>query len=150
MITAEKSKMFGKNFIAGILSVSSGGLLLAVGTKSQNPYCRLVFLLLVVFGLLLVGTSLIKKNDQAADWIRIRELVLLVLLFVNPLFGKTLGFYITAFLEISLISLLIAKERTAKSVLKILLFSLVMAIVGYLIFSILLKIHCPRGAFSLV
>jgi biotin transporter BioY len=73
----------------------------------------------------------------------------LLLLFINPIVAKTIGFYVSGFVEIFLISILILPEKNKKSILKTAIICLIAVIVAYLIFTVSLRIRCPRGVFNL-
>jgi len=146
----ESKIVVGKNTVAGILSVLGGISLLVYGKDRLNTYLVVVFSFMVFLGALLVVLSFLRRNDNRLDRVLARELILIALLFINPLFGKLLGFYITGYLEIVLISLLIEKELDRRAVVKTLLVCLAIAILSYLVFSVVLKIHCPTGTFHLV
>ncbi len=146
----ENKIVVGKNTVAGILAFIGGLSLLVYGKDRLNTYLVVVFSFMIGLGALLVVQSLVRRNDSRLDRVLIRELILIVLLFINPLFAKTLGFYITGYLEIILISLLIEKEMNAKVVVKTLLVCLAIAVLSFLVFSVVLKIHCPTGSLHLI
>ena len=142
--------VIGKNFVAGILGIAMGISLLIYGKARLNKYLVVVFGLMIVLGALLVYSSLLKRNDSRLDKVSIKEVALIVLLFINPLFGKILGFYVTAFIEIFLFSLLTEKGVNVKVLAKTALVSLIITVAAYVIFSVLLKIHCPTGSLHLI
>lgn len=142
--------VIGKSFVAGLLGIAMGISLLIYGKSRLNNYLIIVFGLMIVLGVLLICSSLSKRNDSLLERISIKEIALILLLFINPLIGKAFGFYSTAFLEIFLFSLLTEKEIKLKVFLKTVLISLVITILAYVIFSFLLKIHCPTGSFHLI
>ena len=142
--------VIGKSFVAGLLGIAMGISLLIYGKSRLNNYLIIVFGLMIVLGVLLICSTLSKRNDSLLERISIKEIALILLLFINPLIGKVFGFYSTAFLEIFLFSLLTEKEIKLKVFLKTVLISLVITILAYVIFSFLLKIHCPTGSFHLI
>ncbi len=134
-----------KDFLSGFFAILFGfGMLLSTGT-SKGLYPAGVFAFIGVFGLIVSVTAFLKKPNNWIEKISLKEIVLIAFLFITPFFAKTIGFYTAGFFEIVAISLLISPKHSKKNTLSILVFSLVVTIVTYGIFTMGLNIRCPRG-----
>ena len=140
-----KKLYFEKDFIVGIVIIAFGLFMLLNPGKSSSIYTVTVFSMLLLLGVVEIFQAIKSSVANTVEKITVRELVLIVLMLINPFFAKTIGFYLTGFLEILLISVMISTERNGKSLLRIIAFSLIVTIVTYLIFSVGLNIHCPGG-----
>lgn len=138
-----------KNFIAGFLATSFGAAMLLTTGMERGLYPAVIFSLMTTFGVLTSISSIRKPAGNSIEKISKREILLILSLFINPLFAKLIGFYVAGFVEISAISLIAAPTRTKKDVAKILGFALAATLLTYLIFTVGLRIRCPRGALLL-
>ena len=138
-----------KNFIAGILATGFGSAMLLTTGMSRGLYPAVIFSLLTIFGMLTSISSIRKPTGSIVEKVSKREIFLILSLFINPVLAKFIGFYVAGFLEISIISLIIAPQRDRNSVMKILGFALAATLATYLIFTVGLRIRCPRGALLL-
>lgn len=140
---------FEKNLIAGILATSFGTAMLLTTGMERGLYPAVIFSLMTIFGLIVSIASIRKPAGNPVDKISKRELLLILSLFINPVFAKIIGFYVAGFVELSAISLITAPTRTKKDVVKILAFALAATLLTYLIFTVGLRIRCPRGVLLL-
>lgn len=142
----KKEKIFlDKSFLSGILICCFGGYMAAVTKTARGIYPLTVFVLMIVIGaFLMVGT--IRSGPRGLlERISLKEMVLIALLFLNPLLAEKLGFYGSGYLVIAGVSWLIAPEKNAKTLTGVLVYSLVVAVAAYGVFTLLLKISTPAG-----
>ncbi len=144
-----KSLLLGKNFLAGSLAVVFSVILLATTKKVSSAYPYVVFTMMLAFGVVVLVETILKRDGDAVQKFTIGEIVLILFLIINPVLAKQIGFYLSAFLEISAISIFINPVKTKKNVLLSLVFCLVVVGLSYLLFTYGLRIRCPRGALSL-
>ena len=133
-----------KNGLGGGLSILATLVLLSQNSAPSSTYPALVLGGMLLFSALTFLSAFRKEQDPARAF-SVKELVLMAVLFFNPLCMKVVGFWVTAFVEIFVFSLIIETKRTRRQVLSILLFCLVCVVVSYCIFTIGLRIRCPRG-----
>lgn len=100
---------------------------------------------MLLFSVLTIVFSFSPNKEEPVQRYGLKELLLMVVLFLNPLGMQIIGFWVTAFLEIFIFSLLVETDFTKKKVFSILLFCLLCVVVSYCIFAIGLRIRCPRG-----
>jgi uncharacterized membrane protein (GlpM family) len=145
----KKKKILDKEFIVGALAIAFSLGFVLLDKKSLGLYPITVFSLFTVLGLISILSSFKRQESNAIARTNLKEIILLLLLFINPIVAKTIGFYVSGFVEIFLISILILPEKNKKSILKTAIFCLIAVIVAYLIFTVSLRIRCPRGVFNL-
>ncbi len=145
----KKKKILDKEFIVGALAIAFSLGFVLLDKKSLGLYPITVFSLFTVLGLISILTSLKRQESNAIAKTNLKEIILLLLLFINPLVAKTIGFYISGFVEIFLISVLILPEKNKKSIFKAAVFCLIAVVIAYLIFTVSLRIRCPKGIFNL-
>ena len=138
-----------KNFLASILAIVFSFYMLVSTTKASSAYPYVIFSLMMAFGVLLLVTTVVKKNYSSVEAMSWKELLFIAVLLINPFFAKTIGFYVSAFIEVFVISIFISKQRTKKVILFLLLFSVLVTLFSYVIFTFGLRIRCPKGALSL-
>lgn len=144
-VRLEKRKIFLDNgFVAGVLSVLFGGGMALVHGAKYGVYSLAVFVVLAAMGVLLIVRSL-RKESGAVQKVPLKELAVIVLLFVTPLAGEFLGFYLSGFVSVCAISYLFSPPSSVKSALKTALYCLVAAVAVFLIFTELLRIATPGG-----
>lgn len=146
----QKKKILEKEFIVGFLAIAFSLGFAIFDNKSLGLYSTAVFSLFTVLGAISIINSFRHQESNNISVMNFKEIILLVLLFINPMVAKTIGFYISGFLEIFLISLLILPVKNTKSVIKAAVFCLLAVVVAYLIFTVSLRIRCPRGIFNLI
>ena len=146
----QKKKILEKEFIVGILAIAFSFGFAMFEQKSLGLYSITVFSLFTVLGVISILNSFRHQESNAISKMNFKEIILLVLLFITPLLAKIIGFYISGFVEIFLISLLILPVKDKKSVIKTLIFCLLAVVIAYLIFTVSLRIRCPRGIFNLI
>jgi hypothetical protein len=145
-----KEKIFlEKNIISSLLAIFFGVAMLTSTGMTRGIYPFLVFALMVGLGLLMGISAILKHPNNPVAKLSLKEILLILSLFITPVFAKILGFYTSSFLEICAISLLIAPKRDKKSIVKIVGFALVATFLTYVIFTLGLRIRCPRGALLL-
>jgi len=146
-----KEKFFlSKNFLTGVLSSLFGALMLLAFKMEQDSYTLIIFSFLIILGIFMMASSISRTNLPQFSKFSPRELLFITSLFITPFLAKVIGFYISAYLEIVAISLIIAPKRNVKTIVKMLLFALVATTITYLIFTFGLRIRCPRGVLLLV
>lgn len=134
-----------KDFLSGLLATLFGfGMLFSTG-MTKGIYPAGIFTLIGVFGLIVSITTVRKRPNNSIAKISLKELLLIIFLFITPVFAKVIGFYVAGFFEIAMISLLISPKHTKKNIIGILLASLLVTLVTYGIFTMGLNIRCPRG-----
>ncbi len=139
-----------RDLVVGII-FSGLGIYMSISTGLEKGiYPFLIFLLLVLFGVLTVLQSLLKPANNLLEAVSLRELLLILSLFVSPALIGLLGFYTAGFLGIFIISLIISPNRELKTIVGLILFCLAVVVVTYLIFTVGLRIRCPRGALLLI
>lgn len=145
----QKKKILEKEFIVGVLAIAFSLGFVIFDKKSLGLYSITVFSLFSVLGIISVMNSFRRQDTNAISTTNLKEIILLILLFINPIVAKIIGFYISGFIEIFLISLLILPEKNKKSIFKAAIFCFVAVVIAYLIFTVSLRIRCPRGIFNL-
>ncbi len=141
----EKRKIYLEtSFLSGVFAIAfGGGMALAHGTK-YGVYPFAVYLLLIALGVLLVLSGLRKESGKVKK-IPLREVCAIALLFVNPLIGKEIGFYLSSLLSICLISFLFTPPKSAKAALKTVGYCAAASVVVFIVFTKMLRINTPMG-----
>ncbi len=145
-----KKNFLEKNFIAGFIFFFFGGAMLLTTGMSRGAYPALIFILLVLFGAITMGSSIFKPAGSRIEATSKREVLFIASLFISPVLTGLVGFYVAGFLEIVTIMLIISPKRDKRTVLNILLFCAAAVVITYLIFTVGLRIRCPRGALLLI
>ena len=112
---------------------------------SRGIYPMTVFVLLILIGMVLLGSAARGAPDQPLSRIWWKEIVMILFLFINPLMAGTLGFYFAAFFVIAGISWLITPVKTGKALAGVLAYSLLVTVVAFAVFTVGLKIVTPSG-----
>lgn len=107
-------------------------------------YSLAVFVILAAMGVLLIARSL-RKDGGTVKKIPLKELAVIALLFITPLAGEFVGFYLSGFVSVCAISFLFSPPTSVKGALKTALYCLVAAVAVFLIFTELLRIATPSG-----
>lgn len=142
----EKRKIFlDKGFVAGCLVCCFGAGMAAAAGFSRGVYPLAVFVLMIAAGIFLTVEALRGKISGCLERISWKEPAMIALLFVSPVFAKTVGFYLSASVVIAGISWLTVPEKSVKAFVRVLLYSLFVAAAAYVIFTVLLKINTPKG-----
>lgn len=139
------SRLQSKNFVGGTISLILSLILFTQNTEPSSMYPFLVLGGMLLFSVLTIVFSFSPNKEEPVQRYGLKELLLMVVLFLNPLGMQIIGFWVTAFLEIFIFSLLVETDFTKKKVFSILLFCLLCVVVSYCIFAIGLRIRCPRG-----
>lgn len=139
------SRWWSKNFVGGAVSLIVSLILLAQNMEPSSRYPWFVLGGMSLFSILMIVSSIHSSNKDSVRRYGVKELLLMAVLFLNPLGMKTIGFWMTAFLEIFLFSILVETDFTKKKVFSTVLFCLLCVTVSYCIFAIGLRIRCPRG-----
>ncbi len=141
----EKRKIFLEaSFVSGVLAAAfGGGMALVYGTQ-YGVYPLAVYLILAAMGVLLIVSGLRKESSRVKK-IPLKELGVIALLFVNPLLGEFVGFYLSGFLSVCAISFLFTPPKSVKDALKTALYCLLAAVAVFLVFTKLLRINTPMG-----
>ncbi|MEG0178909.1 MAG: tripartite tricarboxylate transporter TctB family protein [Oscillospiraceae bacterium] len=134
-----------KNFLAGTLAVIIGACIIAIYGFKFGVYPVAVFAILIALGIALIITAFYKQGQAPMDKIMLRELLVIALLFVNPIIANYVGFYVSGAIAVYIIMLLFSPPTSIKQAGKTALYCAAVAVVVYLIFTILLHINTPRG-----
>ena len=141
----ERKIFLSKNLIVGIAGILFGiAMLVSSGSKS-GIYPKVVFACMVFFGVYVIAEMRWKGPGPALDQISVKGLLLIALLFVNPLLGKHLGFYASGFLALLGISAVISFPKSGKEWVKMIVYLFGVTVGIYLVFTVLLRIHTPKG-----
>lgn len=109
--------------------------------------------LIIVIGLLaiiiLLQALFFKKNDiniyPFANIKYGRVILTIVLSFIYYFGVKYVGFYVSSFLFIIVLSILLGKNKNMKEVIKVILLSLIVTSIIYLGFGVFLKVPTPKA-----
>lgn len=142
----QKGKIFlEKNFIAGLL-VFCFGVGMAVSARMKyGIYPLTVFVLMILIGGFVMVMTMRNRPGKLLERVSWKEIVYIALLFLSPLLAKHLGFYFSGYLVIAGVSWLIEPEKNGKTLAKTLIYSLVVTIAAYFVFTGMLKISTPVG-----
>ena len=142
----KKEKIFlEKNFLSGFLICCFGIWMAAVTRLTRGIYPMTVFVLMILIGAFLMVRTARGGPGNLLARVSWKEIVMILLLFISPLLAETLGFYCSAYLVIAGISWLIAPEKNGKTLVRVLLYSAVVAVGAFVVFTMLLKITTPTG-----
>ena len=140
-----KETAISKNFIAGIVGCFFSVFAMFYNKKPSSNYPAIVFWLMFLFGTLIFLESIFLGKNEKFFGFNWQELILMMMLVINPALGKYFGFYFTAFVEILAITIFVNKDKSKKGILVSVLFSIALIAVSYLIFTYGLRIRCPKG-----
>lgn len=140
-----KEILISKNFLAGIIGCIFSILAMLFNKEPSSPYPAIVFSLMLLMSVLVLIGSFMSSNSDRCKGFSWKELLLMAILFINPLLAKYFGFYVTVFIEILAITILINKDRSKKGIMISVIFSAVLVAVSYLAFTYGLRIRCPKG-----
>ena len=144
-VLIKEKKFLKTNFLSGVLACCFGLCMAGVTGLSRGIYPMTVFVLLILIGMVLLGSAARGAPDQPLSRIWWKEIVMILLLFINPLMAGTLGFYFAAFFVIAGISWLITPVKTGKALAGVLAYSLLVTVVAFAVFTVGLKIVTPSG-----
>ncbi|MDD7200539.1 MAG: tripartite tricarboxylate transporter TctB family protein [Sphaerochaetaceae bacterium] len=139
------SRWWSKTFVGGTVSLIVSLILLAQNTEPSSMYPWFVLGGMSLFSALTIVSSIRSSTNEPVQRCGLKELLLMAVLFLNPIGMQIVGFWVTAFLEIFIFSLLVETDFTKKKVFSLVLFCLLCVVVSYCIFAIGLRIRCPRG-----
>lgn len=141
-----KGKIFlEKNFISGFLVFCFGTGMAVSARMKYGIYPLTVFVLMVVIGGIVMAGAAGNRPHNLLAGISWKEMVYIGLLFLSPLLAKHLGFYFSGYLVIAGVSWLIEPEKNGRTLAKTLIYSLVVTVAAYAVFTGLLKISTPVG-----
>jgi hypothetical protein len=141
----ERKIVCTKSLATGVFALVFGVAMVLSSGKVKGMYPRAVLIGLALLGMLEIVSHFKSHDGNAVGKIAFREIVVVLLLTINPLFAKSVGFYLTGFVEILAISLVFTGPKTVRRVLDNVFFALGTTAVGYLVFTLLLQINCPKG-----
>lgn len=141
----ERKNFLEKDFLTGVIVCCFGTGMAATTGFSKGVYPMVVFGLMSVIGVYLILDALRKNDSSCLERVSWKEMAMIAFLFLNPVFAKTLGFYLSGYLVIAGISWMIAPEKNGKALVKVLLYSLCVAAAAYVVFTLVLKIATPAG-----
>ncbi len=142
----EKRKIFlSKTGIASVAAILFGAGMLLTASSKIGMYPRVVFAAMIFLGAYALVEMRWKGCGAALERVSVKELLLILMLFINPLIGKMLGFYASGFLALLGISALIETPDSPKAWGKLVVYLLGVTAVVYVVFSVLLRIHTPKG-----
>ena len=138
-----------KNFLAAIIAIIFSFSMIVTTKSTSSPYPYVIFGLCLALGVLLLAQTLIRKNTSSVEMLTWKELLFMAILIINPLCAKLIGFYVSAFIEVFVISIFISSDKHWKTIGKLLLYSFLIVAFSYVLFTFGLRIRCPKGALSL-
>ncbi|MCC3383417.1 hypothetical protein D4758_05680 [Enterocloster citroniae] len=144
-VLIKEKKFLKTNFLSGVLACCFGLCMAGVTGLSRGIYPMTVFVLLILIGMVLLGSAARGAPDQPLSRIWWKEIVMILFLFINPLMAGTLGFYFSAFFVIAGISWLITPVKTGKALAGVLAYSLLVTVAAFAVFTVGLKIVTPSG-----
>ena len=145
----KKNIFLEKNMIAGLVAILFGTAMLYLSGMTQGVYPFLVFLCIILLGLVISISTVLMQAKNRVGKITIKEIFLIASLFITPVFSGVLGFYVSSFLAICVISILIAPKRDGKEIIMLLTYAILATVATYMIFTIGLNIRSPQGALLL-
>ncbi|MCI8765564.1 MAG: tripartite tricarboxylate transporter TctB family protein [Lachnospiraceae bacterium] len=144
----KKRKIFlCKNLIAGVAGAAFGAVMFLTSGAKSGIYPKILFACMVFLGLYILAEMRVKGQGARLGGVSGKEALLILLLFVNPLLGKVLGFYSSGFLTLLGISAVVRRPHRLSDWGKMVLYLLLVTVGTYLVFSVLLRIHTPEGIF---
>lgn len=135
----------GNNFLSGFLICIFGISMAAVTGLTRGIYPLAVFVLMVFIGTLLMMGTIRGDYGNLLERISWKEILLILLLFINPILAERLGFYFSAYLVIAGVSWLIEPEKNRKVLVRVMIYSLLVTVFSYIVFTLFLKIITPTG-----
>ena len=145
-----KNILTDKNFLVSFITIIFSLSMWITTSDASSSYPYIVFGLILGLGVILMVNVFYKQDLSSVTKLSRIELVFLIVLLINPLFAKYIGFYVTAFIELFVISIFFISERSFKEIAKVFVFSLVVVAVSYFVFKYGLRIRCPRGVLGLI
>ncbi len=139
-----------KEFYIGAFSVILGIFLMNAPDRNEGLYLiypKIMYGGLLVIGIIMLLTVLTGKGSHNIVEVKIGgyELsLMLLIMFVRPAIGN-LGLYTTLFMMNVIVSLMIEKDKNRRTILRIIVFNLILITVFYLIFAILLNVSTPKA-----
>ena len=132
----------------GLFSILLGSIMLFAPDRNEDLYLiypKVVFVGLIGIGAIMFLFALfVKAGDNIAkSKVEPIEILLLLILMSSRFLIGTLGLYSTVFIVTFLISIIVQKDKSIKSLLKTLLFNIVLIVVLYAAFAVLLKVNAP-------
>lgn len=144
----KKRKIFlYKNLIVGVAGVMFGTVMLLTSGAKSGIYPKILFVCMMLLGIDILVELVWKGQGTRLGRVSIKEVLLILMLFVNPLLGKVLGFYTSGFLTLLGISAITRRPDRASEWGRLILYLLLVTAGTYLVFSVLLRIHTPEGLF---
>ncbi len=144
----KKRKIFlCKNLVAGVAGVVFGAVMFLASGARSGIYPKILFACMVFLGLCILAQISWKGQGARLGWVSAKEVLLILMLFVNPILGKALGFYTSGFLTLLGISAVIRRPDRVWAWGRMILYLLLVTAGTYLVFSVLLRIHTPEGIF---
>ncbi len=145
----EKRKIFlYKNSVTGVAGVVFGAAMFLTSRAKSGIYPKILFACMVFLGLYILVEMSVKGQGMKLGRVSIKEVLLILLLFVNPVLGRVLGFYSSGFLTLLGISAITRRPDRMMAWGKMILYLLLVTMGTYLVFSVLLRIHTPKGLFA--
>ena len=109
----KKRKIFlCKNLIAGVAGAAFGAVMFLTSGAKSGIYPKILFACMVFLGLYILAEMRVKGQGARLGGVSGKEALLILLLFVNPLLGKVLGFYSSGFL--TLLGISRSEEHTSE------------------------------------
>lgn len=144
----EKRKIFlCKNLAAGVAGVVFGAVMFLTSGAKSGIYPKILFGCMVFLGLCILAEISWKGQGTRLGRVSTKEVLLILMLFVNPILGKVLGFYTSGFLTLLGISAVTRRPDRGWAWGKMVLYLFLVTAGTYLVFSVLLRIHTPEGIF---
>ncbi|MFA6891277.1 MAG: tripartite tricarboxylate transporter TctB family protein [Sphaerochaetaceae bacterium] len=143
-------RLSSKNAIGGIVSFAFSLFLIATKKADSSLYPDLVLGGMLLFAVLMMLESIWGKRNETISFFSWKEVLLLLVLFINPIGMQLFGFWITAYFEIATFTMLIEPKRTTRAVWEILVFCLLCVIASYCVFELGLRIRPTRGSLHLL
>ncbi len=140
-----KERLLSKNFLAGAIGCIFSVFAMLYNSEPSSPYPGIVFALMLSISIVVLLQSVLSGKNERCSGFGLSEVILMVLLVVNPALAKYFGFYATAFIEVLAVTIFINRDKSKKGLLISVVFSIVLIAVSYAVFTYGLRIRCPRG-----
>lgn len=135
------------NLIISTFFIALGFGNLLFSEKDWGPYTNIVYFIAGCLGVLLIVNTLISENagGKSFSWGKF-ETGIVGTIILSLVLIPVLGFYTTMLPATSVISILSGnEEKNVSTVLRNIVFSVVVTLVVFLLFSLVLGLKTPRG-----
>lgn len=147
-----KKVIMNKDFWISLLMIGFGTLLFSQIRSAEQIHTvfpKIVSGSMVGMGLLMLLSSLRAKAPDSVKGLKFApiEIVFIAILIAIVNLIEVIGFYTSALIFVVTLLLLLFRNRSVKVVAKSVMFSVILLIVVYSVFTLALKINLPKGLF---